>query len=237
MHRDHLSERLTGAVGELRDRTAEALSTDGASLLRELAGLRDHVDERADEADDRFDDLEAAVTETARSHHGKRTTMPRKLFWIMIGAALGTAAAYLADPDRGDARRRRLTEEVTTRAREAGEQVKARARETSEQVVTQARELGEKAKSTVIDEAGQLLDDVADGAADALEERIRTEVLGHREDASAVVLHIEAQGTVRLEGTVPSPTSERELLAAVSAVEGVQDVTSGLSVDSSTEAS
>lgn len=237
MDRDHLSERFTGAVGELRDRTAEALSTDGASLLRELAGLRDLVDERADEADDRFDDLEAVVTETARSYHGKHTTWPRKLFWIMIGAALGTAAAYLADPDRGDARRRRLSDEVTTRARETGEQVKTRARETSEQVVTQARQLGDKAKSTVIEEAGQLLDEVADGDAGELEERIRAEVLGHRDDASAVVLHVEAQGTVRLEGTVPSPTSERELLAAVSAVEGVQDVTSGLSVDSSNDAS
>jgi hypothetical protein len=58
-------------------------------------------------------------------------------------------------------------------------------------------------------------------------------VFGHRGDVDRVVLRVDGPGAVALKGTVPTPVSESELVAAVAAVDGVIDVTSELAVATS----
>ena len=223
MEFDTLSDRVGGRVSEavegLRDRTADALSTDGVSVIRELAAIRDRIDELDDALDDR---LAAVAADVAAGRGSKRTTTPRKLFWIAFGAAAGALAAYLADPDRGRSRRAQLSDQVAARGREVAEEAANRAKYTAGKV-----------KGELIEGAKELRGDDVPEDPKLLEQRIRSEVLGHRDDVTDVVLRVDGPGRVTVKGTVPSATSERELLAAVADVDGVIDVASELSVGSS----
>lgn len=282
-----VSDVLTGQLGHLRDRTAEAVRADSDSFYKQVSKLSKQLDETestlrkrmdrlAQQQADRWDELTAAT---------RRTTWPRRLFWMMMGAAGGYAAAYLWDRENGAARRSELMRQVGSRAKEVGEQAQGsardigaqaieRARQVKEAAVSEAQEVGQemsartrevmeaeaRAGKQVMQKAGGAVRSVADEAADqaqmtanevrdatmetakrmtsedvpsdprVLEQRIRSEVFGHRDDVNAVVIRIDEPGKVALKGTVPTTTSERDLLAAVNDVEGVIDVRSELSV-------
>ncbi len=213
--------RVTTVVDGLRDRTADRLRADGGSVFRELhrldthldateAELRSHVDSRFDELDAQLDRLRSAT---------KRTSWPRRLVWLVLGGALGAAVAYLADPDRGTARRAQLGDQVTARGRSAADEVGGRAKDAARQ-----------AKGAVIEQAKDALPDRPESDPHLLEQRIKSEVLGRREDTTTVVLRIDGPGAVALKGTVPTAQTEQELLAEVAEVDGVAEVTSELMV-------
>lgn len=221
---DQITDRLGTGVGELRDRTADIVAADGGSIYREVAGVRKRVEEAEDTLLDRIDAANASVlgsfdTVIARD---RRTTWPRRLFWIAFGVAAGAAAAYFADPDRGRARRAQLSDQAA-----------ARSRDVAEQLSTQATMAVNEAKGAVVETVKDQLPETPETDPRLLEQRIKSEVFGHRDDVQDVVLRVDAPGAVALKGTVPSPLTETELLASVAEIDGVIDVTSELSVRSS----
>jgi gas vesicle protein len=219
-----LSERLGSGVDELRDRTAEAMKADGESVFRELRSLNTRFEDLGDRIGrigDRLDDLEV---EQARgfdelTSSSRRTSWPRRLFWMVLGLALGAGAAYLADPDRGRSRRDQLTDQLA-----------ARSRDLTEEATNQAKVVADRAKGNLIESAKDVLPEDVPDDPKVLEQRIKSHALGGRDDVADVVVRVDGPGAVSLKGTVPSADSERELLIEVAEVEGVTDVRSELSV-------
>jgi gas vesicle protein len=218
-----LSHKLSKQLDELRDRTADAVGADGESVFRDLGKLSKQLDAVEGHLDDRIEDVADLIDSHWASLHARqrRTTWPRRLFWLTVGVAGGMVAAYLADPDRGRTRRAELSQQLT-----------ASARDVAEQASTQAKDAAQRVKGQVIEGAKEAAPDELQIPADAqtLRDRIQSEVFGHRDDVQDVVILVDGPGRVALKGTVPASDNERELLAAVASVSGVLDVRSELSV-------
>lgn len=144
---------------------------------------------------------------------------PSRLLWAALGFAAGMGVAYLADPDRGRSRRTELQQRLSSTSRDVADMAAKRADDTAGQ-----------AKGAAMDAARQAAPDDVPDDPKKLEARIKSEVFGRRDDVGQVVLRVDAPGTVAVKGTVPSPVSERELLAEISDVEGVIEVSSELQV-------
>lgn len=218
---DHLSDRILARIEDLRDRSAEAVKADGESVFRELSGLRDQLSDTEDRIGDRLDQLGAEQGERlgALIASLRRTTWPRRLWWFGIGLAAGATVSYLADPDRGRARRAQLSDQAAARARDVRDELAGRAEH--------GADLAQGAAVEAVTDA--LPEDVPDNPK-LLEQRIRSHVFGARNDIQDVVLRIDAPGHVALKGTVPSSDAERSLVSEVAQVEGVLDVVSELSI-------
>jgi gas vesicle protein len=218
-----ISKTLAHGVEELRDRTADVVGADGGSLYRELGKVNRHLGKTEDRVIDRIDDAEDAILDRLGVvlAADRRTTWPRRLFWLGVGVAAGMLGAYLGDPDRGKSRRAQLSDQAA-----------ARTREVTDQMTTQAKVAADKARGTVVEGVTDRLPDHPESDPHLLEQRIKSEVFGHRDDTEQVVLRVDAPGTVTLKGTVPSATAESELLAAVASIRGVTDVSSELAVSS-----
>lgn len=218
-----ISKSIAHGVEELRDRTADVVGADGGSLFRELGKVNRSVGKSEDRVLARIDDAEDTILDRLSDvlAADRRTTWPRRLFWIGIGAAAGWFGAYLGDPDRGSARRAELSQQAA-----------ARTREVTEQVTTQAKVAADKARGAAVESVTDALPESPEGDPHLLEQRIKSEIFGHRDDTEQVVLRVDQPGTVTLKGTVPSATAESELLAAVASVRGVTDVSSELTVRS-----
>jgi gas vesicle protein len=221
VHLEDMTSRIIEHIDGLRDRTAEAVKADGESTFRAVAKLGDRIDRTEDALLARIDDLDDRVTEQWHDVRAtsRRTSWPRRLFWLALGAAAGTAVAYLADPDRGRARRAQL-----------GDQVGARARDLTSEARDQAKMAVDRARGAAIETAKEAMPEDVPTDPKLLQDRIKSSVFGHRDDVSDVVIKVDAPGSVALKGTVPDARSEQELLASVSEVDGVLDVRSELSI-------
>lgn len=267
MHLHDLSEKLTTGIDEIRDRTADVVGGDGGSVFREfgrlskqLTGVEKHLSTKLDEMQDEQTDLLEDLLDA-----DNRTTWPRRLFWLLLGAAAGYGAAFLTDPDRGRDRRQHLGQELSSRADEVKgqvasqtEQLRDRASAQASQAVDAAAKKADELREQATKVAGQKTDELrgqaeqtlakAQGAAREavkdvmpdqatddprlLEDRIKSQVFGYRDDVQDVIIKVEGPGSVSLKGTVPTPQNERDLLAAVAEVDGVIDVRSELTVRS-----
>ncbi len=212
MQLDRLPDRLTEQVDRVRDRTAEAMGSDGGSVLRELGklsrkidGTEDHLSSRLDDlvdaardTEDRIDDLEASAG----------TTWPRRLFWIAVGMGAGALAAYLADPDRGDQRRQEIVGQAQQRVQTVTDDVSERARSVKDEVVDRAQDVKDTAVSSaqsVADEARSAAQDVKDEAQSAV-----VDVREEAEDAADNIKdEVSSDGRSTSATTVPTnaPTS------------------------------
>ncbi len=219
-HNDGLVDRVTDRLDDLRDSTASALSADDAPSLRELGRVRRQLDDFEDELTDGLAALgsqQKTLAAEVRSGN-KRTTVPRKLFWMLLGAAAAAAGTWLADPDRGSARRTQLADKAKAQARQVGDQAR-----------TQAQQAVNTARGAVTEAVTDALpDDVPDDPV-VLQDRIKSQVFGHRDDVSDVVMTVGEPGHVTLKGTIGSAEAERDLTTAVRGVNGVVDVASDLS--------
>lgn len=250
---DQLVDRVTDRIDDLRDSTAGALSSDEAPSLRELGRVRRSLDDAEERLAARLDDLhdqQAALASEVHSSN-KSTTFPRKMFWMLVGGAAAALGTWLADPDRGQARRQQLADQARTQANRVSEQAKGTASTVAEDAKARAASLADDAKATASDLADDAKDrashsaDVAKGKAQGaineagsddvpddpvlLEQRVKSQVMGHRGDVDDVVLVIGDPGHVILKGVVPDEQSKAALVAAVADVNGVVDVQSELS--------
>lgn len=216
MELEQLPSKVTHAVEGLRDRAAGAVSSDAGSVFRELSGLGRRIDELEESIEDT---LAEQISMLSAPKTG--TSWPRRLFWMLVGAGVGMGVEYLMDPDRGKDRRAELSDQAASRAREASEELQKKAKTTAERVKGQA-----------IEAAKEQLPETAETDPKLLEQKIKSQVFGHRDDVQDVVLRIDAPGTVAVKGTVPTADSERELIAQVAEVDGVVDVRSELTIRS-----
>lgn len=218
---DRLVDRLGDRLDDVRDSASRALSADDAPSLRELGRVRrklDDVEEHLADGLAALGEQQSQFAADVRSSN-KQTTFPRKLFWLALGGAAAAFGTWLADPDRGKARRNSLADQVTSQARDLGDQARVKA----QQAVNTA-------KGTVAETGRSVLpEDVPDDPV-LLQQRIKSQVMGRRDDVSNVVLTVGEPGHVTLKGTVHGADTERDLVAAVKDVEGVVDVTSELNV-------
>lgn len=212
---------IAQGVEGLRDRTAEVVASDGGSVLRELSKLARRIDDAEATTMDELTLVEQRLgTRLDRlAAAERRTTWPRRLFWLLLGAAGGAAAAYLADPALGRRRRHEL-----------GEHASAAAKQTAAQVSEHARAAAEQAAGAVADAAREVLNLEPEHDLPALETRVREQALDPREDTGAVEVVVDLPGAVRLLGQVPHTTDIGGLLDAVLAVPGVNDVISELTI-------
>ncbi len=114
---EHLQDQVSSTVAGLRDRTADAVRADGGSVFRELHRITRRIDDAEEVLAGRIntvsEDLSDRIDEAARD--ARRTSWPRRLFWLLLGAAAGAGALYLLDSDRGAKRRAELKHAVEDR--------------------------------------------------------------------------------------------------------------------------
>lgn len=189
----------------------------------------DLLKDLTDRLTDRLDTLDATVRERLPRDLQRFTapepeprSSPSRLLWAAIGFAAGMGVAYLADPDRGQGRRRELQQRLTSTTTDVADQ----ARKRTDYVAGQA-------KGAAVETAKHATPEDVPDDPKKLESRIKSEVFGRRDDVDKVVLRVDGPGTVAVKGTVPSPVTERELLAEISDVEGVTNVSSELQVSGS----
>jgi gas vesicle protein len=190
VHLDRIPDILTDQVDRVRDRTAEAVGADGGSVLREISKLKSKIDSTEKHLAKRLDDI-AEMTSNSEDQLGgleasfsKGTTWPRRLFWILVGLGAGAAAAYLADPDRGEQRRQEIVGQAQSRVQSATEDVTARVSSVKDQAVDRAHDVADQAVTSakaVADEAQHAAKDVADEAQHAVVD-VRDEVEHAAED-------------------------------------------------------
>ena len=128
----------------------------------------------------------------------------RRLAWGSIGALV----FYLVDPDRGRARRARLRDQALARLRRAGNHGNR-----------EVGAVGRRARDRIqqaLHHSGPPADDKA------LDDRIRSEVLGHH-DSSQVVIETTG-GTVTLRGEMASRARMDSLVEGVRRIPGVAAV-------------
>ncbi len=216
---DGITSRVTARVDDLRDAAADAISTDESPASRELDRVRRRLDEVETSLAGSLEGIGEQQRALADEVHAsaKRTTLPRKLFWLLVGGFAGAAWAYLQDPDRGKARRTQLSDQVTSQARSV-----------AEQATTQATQVANKAKGSAIEATKSVLPDDVPDDPELLVQRVKSQVLGHRDDADDVVVVAGSDGSVTLNGTVAELATVDELVAAIGAVNGVTHVESHL---------
>lgn len=160
MDLNQLPERVSGAVSQLRDRTAEAVGVAGGMGHGELSALGRKVDRLESAVSDRIEALRGSLGQQLSeiSAEERPTTWPSKFFWLLVGAGIGAAAMYLRDPDQGEDRRSELTERVTERGREAASNLKVEAREVIERARGKVVETVEDVLETKLEDGSELPD-------------------------------------------------------------------------------
>lgn len=141
----------------------------------------------------------------------------RKYLTLGIGAAIGVAAAYLFDPDRGRSRRAKLADQAAAKAREAGRTAKSKA------------DYQRGVAKGVIHEAAESLRPERSYDDDTLLQKVRSEALGYMPDTSSINVDI-TDGTVRISGSVSNDGDRKRLIDLISHVEGVAFIDDRLSV-------
>jgi gas vesicle protein len=169
---ERIPDVLAGSVEKVRDRAAEAVGSDGGSVLKELSKLGRHLGDVEDRLGDRLDDLAASLQASEErlddiDAESRGTTWPRRLFWLLVGAGAGAAAAYFADPDRGEQRRHEVTEQATARAREVRDEVVERAKDVKDEAVAGAESVRTEAQLAAQDVAAEAQVAAQDVAAEA----------------------------------------------------------------------
>jgi osmotically-inducible protein OsmY len=143
------------------------------------------------------------------ARHKCTPTTSQRLGWLAGGALLGAAAAYLADPERGRARRSELEQRGGRIAREATE--------TARNVV----EDGTQRLAGAVREATPELSSPDDAV---LIERVRSEAIGPSKARNSAIVTTVEDGVVSVRGQVDAEEQRRDLIARIGDVDGVRHV-------------
>jgi osmotically-inducible protein OsmY len=133
----------------------------------------------------------------------------RWLFTALLGAAMGAAAAFLLDPDRGRGRRVRLADQAGRMARHTRRSAGRRRR------LIMARAVGSLAALRASGKASGSANDAT------LKERIESELLRDRQVPKGAININAEQGIVVLRGEVPDAAMRATLEERAAAIRGV----------------
>ena len=221
-----ITDRIGETVHDLRENAVSTLHDVATShelnkLSRRVGGLDERTTEGLTVLGDRLAAFETDIDGLLhRLDRGKATTWPRRIFWLAVGTAAGIAAAGLFDPQMGRTRRARLADQARSTAGDLADDVRAQAEYTAG-----------VAKGAAIETAKNAFDmESVPADLDTLRQKIKAEVLGLVEGAGEVRLDVEAGGRVILRGRVSDRAVEKQLVAAISDVAGVNEITDELEV-------
>lgn len=133
---------------------------------------------------------------------------------LLIGGAVGAAAAYFFDPDHGAARRARLQDQVGARAREG--------RRSLDRAVQQLTDRAQGAVAQL--EAGSRVPRDDDDL--TVLSRVESTLFGMRDFPKGAIDAEVVDGQLVLRGEVASEEQEREIVEAAGRVRGVAAVES-----------
>jgi gas vesicle protein len=133
---------------------------------------------------------------------------------LITGAAIGAAAAYLLDPDRGRSRRARLHDRTAALARKAARRSRSWIRYRQGAARGVAHTL-----SKTIRERGRFVDD------DTLLQKIRSEAIGPWDNPAREDVEVDVdRGIVTLKGRVATSVDRIELIELILKVDGVDTI-------------
>jgi gas vesicle protein len=109
MMASNLTQKVSHGVEELRDRAAETISADGESVFRAIKRLSERIDEAEDAIQGRLIDAETHLAEGLDdvASQRRRTTWPRRFFWLLVGASI-VASVFVSAPERAKELRDKL---------------------------------------------------------------------------------------------------------------------------------
>ena len=142
--------------------------------------------------------------------------MPHRIRTFAAGAAVGAGIAYLYDPRNGAARRNKLIDMASARARRTARELEREARYREGQL-----EGLQYRTDHPEPEQGVYVDD------NTLKDRVESEVFGDDFPKGSVVVTV-VDSVIELRGQLQHPEDIRELVMRVSRVPGVVDVKSYL---------
>lgn len=140
-----------------------------------------------------------------------------KFMSLGVAAAMGAAAAYLFDPDRGRLRRAKLSDQTRARTRAAMETVKSKA------------EYQKGAAKGILHDIAEPLRAEGNYDDNTLLQKVRSEVIGHWPDNESIEVDI-TEGAVRVSGAIDNARDRKRLIRMIKDVDGVDLVEDRLSV-------
>lgn len=219
-----MTDRISGHLDDLRDKAADALGAETSPGYRELARNRRALEHLTKRLDDRLDKLDTStqgrIDDLTDAIDGGGSWFGR-LFWMLVGGAIGYGVAYLADPVEGRGRRAQLSD-----------QMGAQTRDVKDTAVAKADYAAGVAKGAAAEAIQDKLGDDQDIDPNTLRQKIQSEVIGQVDGADAVVVTIHDAGRVSLKGRVATATAKTTLVERTRAVTGVTSVDAELTVGS-----
>lgn len=105
----NLTEKVATGVEELRDRAAETIAGDGESVFRALKRLAERIDEAEMNLQESIIDAETTIADGLDdvASEQRRTTWPRRLFWLLLGAG-AVASVFVSNPDKAKELRNKI---------------------------------------------------------------------------------------------------------------------------------
>jgi hypothetical protein len=139
----------------------------------------------------------------------KQTSWVERFSWLAAGAAIGAAASYLLDPERGDARRNELEQQAGRLAREGAE--------------TARRSLEDRTQRAVgaMHEATPEVEQPSDAV---LLERVRSDAIGPSAARNSGIVTTADRGVIAVRGQLESDPQRRDLFDRILSVDGVRDI-------------
>jgi osmotically-inducible protein OsmY len=134
--------------------------------------------------------------------------MTGKITTFALGATAGAAVAYLLDPDRGGARRARLSDQAKSRARTVSDSLKS------------GIEYQQGVAKGMVHDLTEILRPPREYDDDTLLQKVRSEALGYWDHPDTIDVDI-SDGSVRLTGRVESEKGRDRLIELIRAVDGV----------------
>jgi len=92
-----LTRLVATRLDDLRHRAVDSAGADGGSVLREVRRIGQELGELEERFDDGLERLAERHADTLMEALDRGTTWPRRIFWFLLGAAAGAAAAYVAE--------------------------------------------------------------------------------------------------------------------------------------------
>jgi gas vesicle protein len=139
----------------------------------------------------------------------RRASWPERLGWFAAGAAIGAAASYLLDPDRGEARRVELEQQAGRLAREGAEATRATVEDRTQRAAGAVKEATPEIESP---------------SDPVVLERVRSDAIGPSSARNSGIVTTIDNGVVAVRGQVESDQQRRDLFDRIKDVDGVRGV-------------